>query len=204
MEDRRRMYSNPFIPPAYQQIEYVSYDGTQHIRTDYVPVIGDEIKIKFLFTGTNDYEGLLSAGNDTYQLILLKYGRSTESNFYYKYFASGGAKEIKWPLQVGAWHEISISSDGTASSEGYSMTSPPEHELDGDLTTLWLLRRRNSNYPCYGSLAYCTITNNGTEKLKLIPCLRTQDGHIGMYDTVSRTFYGNSGTRPFIPGPIVY
>lgn len=204
MEDRRRMYSNPFIPPAYQQIEYISYDGTQHIRTDYVPVIGDEIKIKFLFTGTNDYEGLLSAGNGTYQLILLKYGRSTESNFYYKYFASGSAKEIKWPLQVGTWHEISISSDGTASSEGYSMTSPPESQLDGSQTTLWLLRRRNTNYPCYGSLAYCKIKNNGVTKLNLIPGRRVSDGVIGMYDTVSKTFYGSAGNRAFTPGPIVY
>ncbi len=148
-------------------------------------------------------EGLLSAGNGTYQLILLKYNMSIYC-FYYKYFASGAAKQIEWAMKKNEWYDLTINSNGTASSGNSSITSPPEHELDGDSTTLWLLRRRNSNYPCYGSLAYCTITNIGLTKLNLVPCIRKRDGHIGMYDTVSKTFYGNEGTRPFIPGPIVY
>ena len=38
----------------------------------------------------------------------------------------------------------------------------------------------------------------------LIPCYRKSDNAIGMYDTVSKTFYGNSGTGTFEKGPEVH
>lgn len=36
-----------------------------------------------------------------------------------------------------------------------------------------------------------------------IPARRDSDGEIGMYDTVTNTFFTNSGTGEFIGGPVV-
>ena len=34
-----------------------------------------------------------------------------------------------------------------------------------------------------------------------VPCYRKSDNIIGMYDTITRTFYTNKGTDTFIKGP---
>ena len=203
MDVRRTILRAGILPQNYQQIEYVVADGSPYIQTDYVPCIGDEFRIRFLSSETANMEGLISAGNDTYQLILLKYGEE-QYNFYYKYFASGVAVELRWGLYNDVWHDITINSNGVATSGNMSGTSAPENELDGSLSTLWVLRRRNSNYPWYGSLGSLKITNNGVVKMNLIPCIRKKDNIVGMYDVVGRRFYGSSGARPFTAGPIVH
>ena len=38
----------------------------------------------------------------------------------------------------------------------------------------------------------------------LVPARRNSDGVLGMYDTVSNTFFTNKGTGEFIAGPMVY
>jgi hypothetical protein len=58
-----------------------------------------------------------------------------------------------------------------------------------------------------GSLAsrfYYVELDNGITKRNFIPARRNSDGVLGMYDTVTNTFFTNSGTGEFIAGPIVY
>lgn len=47
------------------------------------------------------------------------------------------------------------------------------------------------------------ITEHGTTLYNFIPVKNNDDGSIGLYDTVSKTFYSNSGTGAFISGPSV-
>lgn len=45
------------------------------------------------------------------------------------------------------------------------------------------------------------ITRDDTVIMNLVPCINPNN-EIGMYDTVSKTFFGNAGTGEFIAGPI--
>jgi len=47
------------------------------------------------------------------------------------------------------------------------------------------------------------IDDNGLYLFNGIPARRDSDGEIGMYDTVSNTFFTNAGTGEFIAGPVV-
>ena len=52
----------------------------------------------------------------------------------------------------------------------------------------------------YIKLYSATITQDGVLVRNFVPCYRKSDGEIGMYDTVSKTFYANSGTDVFTKG----
>jgi len=51
---------------------------------------------------------------------------------------------------------------------------------------------------------YVRIYNGSMLVHNFIPARRNSDGVLGMYDTVSNTFFTNAGTGEFIAGPIVY
>ncbi len=68
--------------------------------------------------------------------------------------------------------------------------------------TLCLFGMRGS----YGSrvrIFSATFIQNGLIVRDLIPCRRTTDNVLGMYDTISGTFFTNSGSGNFIAGPVV-
>lgn len=55
-----------------------------------------------------------------------------------------------------------------------------------------------------GDLYYLNLYDESDEPiLLLIPCKRNSDDKLGMYDTVTETFFANNGTGDFIAGPAV-
>lgn len=55
-----------------------------------------------------------------------------------------------------------------------------------------------------GDLYYLNLYDESDEPiLLLIPCKRNSDDKLGMYDTVTETFFTNNGTGDFIAGPAV-
>lgn len=66
------------LPSDYEKIPYVTADGNQVIRSDYVPVRYDEFHVRF----NGVYGTLLSAGAGTYPLLLL--GGFSQTGWYYK------------------------------------------------------------------------------------------------------------------------
>lgn len=52
----------------------------------------------------------------------------------------------------------------------------------------------------YGKLYGCKIWNGSTLVRDLKPCVRKADNAVGMYDEVTKTFYGNAGTGAFTYG----
>lgn len=72
---------------------------------------------------------------------------------------------------------------------------------DGDTTEIRLFFGYNSNSK--GRISYYHHKKADDTEINLIPCRRLSDNISGMYDTVSRTFFTNSGTGQFLVGPDV-
>ena len=201
------------LPSEYTRLEYIRATGTQYINTGYIPVVGDEIYIKYRFTtvgsDSSTFYCLLSAGaspnvND-YQLIMIE-GKSTSipaGGFFYKYFANGSATTLSFSPVVDTWYTANITSEGILTTGGVSVTSTPAGEISGADKNLYLFIRANMASPFLGDIAEMTITNNGTTKLNLIPTKRNSDNVLGMYDTVTDNFLTNSGTGSFTAGNVV-
>jgi hypothetical protein len=75
------------------------------------------------------------------------------------------------------------------------MNEPSEEEV--------VLFRLCGRYVIYARLYYTKMWKNGTLVRYLIPAKRNSDNVVGMYDTVSKTFFTNAGSGAFIAGPVV-
>lgn len=203
MDLRRMMLTDPMVPPAYKRVEYIRSAGSAYIITDYIPVQNDEIGVTYQVDNAAIRAGtscLFSAGNGTYQLISLAYYSTSYAcpGQYCKYFASGSAAPIISGELDDVWYTLSVDSAGAFRVNGEVARKPYEHELDGTAVTLWIFKRRNNASPYTGKLKSFKITNSGTTKLNLIPCVRRSDGVAGAYDTVSKTFYTSASSEAFL------
>lgn len=178
------------LPAEYSKLPYITADGNQSLRLDYVPVQNDEFHCRFTIGSNYGTKALISAGTGSYQLVLLT--MADYAGFFYRYFSAGSAARWAASYVKDTWYDIDIDKTGLCVSNGASVTCPYGGALDGNDTTLWLFQRRNATSNYIGSMSEFWITNNGEYKVKLIPCLRKSDNKAGMYDTVSKTFYGSS------------
>lgn len=198
------------LPDIYREVEYINTgNGDPYIKTNYTPTNGDNLH--FIFqnnaerTTTQTFYTLISAGKETYQFIVmfglwLRNNDQVSDSIYWKHMASGAAPSVTMiELVNDAWY-IADSIGDTLTVKGNTLTSAYESALDGTDTSLYVGCRANLGNPFHGKFGRIQITNDGKLKLNLIPCYRKQDNVIGMYDSVSDTFYTNSGTGSFTKG----
>lgn len=188
------------LPDEYQEVEYIESTGTQYIKTNYTPQNFDSIKCLFsmseFYTSGSTYWTLFSAGTGTYQLIVLL-AKSGVSGAYYKYFASGTASKFNFNPNIDTKYEMNVDSNGIISCNDYTAQSNYQNAVD---TPLYLMMRANGESPFKGKIYKFSIINNGINMINLVPCYHKSDGEIGMYDTISQTFYTNQGTGEFLKG----
>ena len=191
------MATDPDLPPGYRRVDYIRSESSAFIQTDYVPVRYDEIESEFTID-TNSLRCLFSAGMGTYQLVFLTQSGSN-SYTYLRYFDSS-APSYKFSLQEGAWNSLRLSGNGVLTINGVSNSYTYKSAIDGTNGNMYVFIRSNKQSAFIGKLRKFKITNSGTLKLNLIPCIRGSDGKAGVYDTVSKTFYGSaSAYDEFIP-----
>lgn len=181
----------------YQQVEYIEFTGTQYIDTDIIPS-NHTIEIRFNFGEYNNDEHLFGTDYNA------KYCHFTTYNNKY-YWGTNGTE-----YNGGSWstgiHTLlyngqnnSVVLDGATLDSGKEITSPPS-------SNKLFIGRRSSTANLKAIIYYMKITDKSTGNLvrNFVPCYRTSDNVIGMYDTVNDVFYTNpSGTGTFLKGPNV-
>lgn len=75
---------------------------------------------------------------------------------------------------------------------------------EGHNTGLVIGQYRSGAYQTDCNIYSCNVYKDNIKILDLIPCYRKSDNEIGMYDTVSQTFYTNQGTGTFTKGDDVF
>lgn len=210
MEVRRRVMlaSRKRLPSAYQEVEYIEGTGKQYLRTNYIPQRYDEVDCVFSISSiidiTRKFKALFSAGGGTYQFIVLLSVNNDVDGAFYKYFASGDAVRFNFYPKTGVKYTISIKNDGEIYCNGYSNVSHYEEDIDGQIEhkSLRVFVRPGTGWSSsiFAGKIYSLKITNAITRLNLVPCYRKSDGEIGMYDTVSKTFYTNAGTDTFLKG----
>ncbi len=172
------------LPTGFTALEYLESTGTQYIDTRVTLGVDFEIYLDAMLSGRADH--ILLAGN----LDVQKYSASL--------FASG---------INGMWGYGGIGFGGD-NNRFYIGISP-----------FWVMHYNGVKYVVVrgyspsGTLKVFSGTVGRLYNLKIysgpllqfngIPARRDSDGKIGMYDTVTNTFFTNSGTGEFIAGPVV-
>ena len=199
------------LPSGYTQLEYLESTGTQFLNLGQPIGSGENITVKFEYTVgtpgvwfgardgdsrsagfTFDYTGNANtlfilthnaalAGNCGFLTVNLELGTPYVLNWYGNPFRS--------PSFV---PNIAFLNFCTIDESNYLIT-PPYNAF---------LFAYNRGGVVYGRkpmrIYYFTVEG----KMKLVPARRDSDGEVGMYDSVSNTFFTNSGTGEFIAGPV--
>jgi len=192
------------IPREYTQIEYIETTGTQWIDTGILSNgIGLKTEAKLqLTTNTSEEQAIIGrsarAGYEVYfsnRKYIGTYHQNQQESVVYIDYLPGTLYTINSEMtNTGIYQNVNGLSD----------------IYTGDMDPLYLypayilLFRHNNLYKAYAKVYYVKIWNNGLLVRNFIPARRNSDGEIGMYDTVSNTFFTNSGTGEFIGGPVVY
>lgn len=197
------------IPEEYQEVEYIESTGTQYILTNYIPTITEDMKIEldYVFTVTQTGESMIFGST----------ARSTGIRFQCEYYNStywyvgSGVNQFRQVLNgVGKTinTRYSLFMDGETftvdnQSIGYTNKWSGSQALPMCIFAInWI---NEIKYLNRGIKIYKLIfTANEAKEADFIPCYRKSDDEIGMYDTVSKQFYTNSGTGTFLKGHNVY
>ena len=196
------------LPNEYQEVEYLESTGTQYIITNYHPQTDwTAVDWKFAFTASQNGDQMLwgarsatngrkvwqcekyfgrswyvACGSVSYRIVLADYGRKLNQ------------------IYTGHVDNTTLTVDGGSASPTQTNTG----ENESTMGIFCWNKNGTAEYKNNGLQIYSlTFKENDIVSANFIPCYRKSDKVAGMYDTVSNTFYTNSGTGEFITGPEV-
>lgn len=192
------MVSKKRLPSEYQEVEWIQSTGKQWIDTLFTPNQDTKIDITFQsmsnkFGGTF-FGSRISSGNSAYTTwqSLGNYLRDNYGSLNTNHLAANDMNihHIIKDKNLLYYDDMLI-----LNNNKQTFTCPGN-------CYLFALNENNiasymGNYRIYGSVK---IYDNDRMVRFFIPCYRKSDGEIGMYDTVSKTFFTNSGTGTFLKG----
>lgn len=206
---RRRMMmqkGTPSILPAgYNQLNFIESTGTQYINTgykvksDYNPY---KIMIDFQLTnGSGKVIGAMSSGKSK----PLRFGTSAEKWYFSHYgntmigsatfgVADAERHTMEYLFGEGVYLDGVLAPETVQSASASSNCDLPLYlfaeNYYGRATSISEIR-----------LYRCKLYEaNEVLARDFVPCQRTTDGAIGLFDTVTQQFFSNAGTGEFIGG----
>lgn len=190
---------NPTLPAGYAKLEYIESSGTQYIELpDY-------------FNADTEVEAEMSFNTITSPVAI--WGVMSGTNTYYCFRISSNSAQgpvfgtaslqvaLASYVQTGTKYKFKQNKNGVyIDSTLYAYDTGTV----SDFTTVrefWLLgaKSSSSSNKVDGRLYSAVVRQNGVVKYNLIPC-KNASGVIGMYDTISGSFFTNAGTGTFAAG----
>ena len=208
----------PILPTGYTQLEYIESTGTQWIDTGYYPNNLTNFEIRYNLVVVNmSYEANFPYGTTTvpavysamYGLFRTVAGRKSFNRMAWgnqQYGTNvtlgntGGHCGI-WYTDKYLQNKMYINDELVATAPATSLT-----EWYAPNSLLLFARNADSNanfMPAMVKISYAKAWEGKNMVFNMVPARRNSDGELGMYDTVSGTFFINAGTGEFIAGPDV-
>lgn len=200
------------LPSGYTQLEYIESTGTQYINTGVGNENGLKCNAEACFTafgasydtlcGAQERSGSLSNGSDC--LIM----RDAATSKYIMWIGSSGAglTSIEISLNTKTKFEISTQKGNSRFKIGESVATSTDATTRGTKPVFLFAMNDGGSAGFYasGRIYYLELLLvDGTLMRKFIPARRNSDSVLGVYDTVTQTFYTNAGSGTFVAGPDV-
>lgn len=173
---------------TYTPLTYIKSFGSQYINLEYVVKETDVIEMDYSIVSTASADRFLFGTNDgTNGLWISSYGNSGYIRFGYNssyawssFYSSKNITLKKGSIKVGS------------TTRALSYRAMPESPL------FLFASRNNSTGKPYGfgyiQLKSFKISDENGVVMELLPYMRDSDGKVGLFDTVSETFYVNNGS----------
>jgi len=196
------------LPSSYQKVEYIQSTGTQYILFNSILSGDSETRTQYSF----DIEFAFDSWKSSYATNIFA-GFSTDSGSWLgylngvlaigiggssgQYFGDLDTSKHSYQFYYDSGVCNVVRDDETTISRALSVQN---ETAPFSLFTAAATGAQNTKFAAIGKIYSCTVYTGETETLNLIPCYRKADNVIGMYDTVTETFFTNSGTGTFSKG----
>ena len=194
------------LPSGYTALEYIQSTGTQYIDTGFSPDANTRV----------DYKGQLLQYSTTVPLFGARVSTDKPGRFFPLAFSTNsglgrftyGNFETVFTISTSTIYTGSfipaqqktiingLTYDIVAADASFTKTA------NNNFYLFATSGYENILYNSVGRIWYVKIYDNGTLVRDMIPA-KNSSGVIGMYDTVSGTFFTNAGTGTFVEGPVV-
>ena len=185
---------------GYRQLEYIQSDGNVVLQTNYTPQGTDVIELQYKLMPAH-----LSKALDKF---LLRTGNTwvetyNATNKWYARFGSSSSANTAFDSETQT-EGVLVLRKNSLSVNGTKILTPSYNTAPSG--TMRLFGNISSGEPVSTSIMQTSgfkVTRGGVLVFNLVPARRVSDGEIGMYDTVSNTFFTKTGWGSFIAGPDV-
>ena len=191
------------LPEGYTQLDYIESTGTQYIDTGYKPTNLTEIEISFYLNGvaveTSSSQQLCLFGcydNNNWWLL----GNYKVADDMFGEFIWAGGKASANLLGYSK-QKISFINGIYTDSSGNTKTVNISTSKTSQQNLYIMARNKNGNAEQYfnGKIYTFKMWESNVLIRNYIPC-KNANNEIGLYDLITNTFYGNSGTGTFVAG----
>lgn len=215
------------LPYGYTQLEYIESTGDQYIDTDYKPNSNTAVETTYYpyqttrfmcLYGTQDkadanrFYALVSSSQYRLQINITNathpnfLGINTDNTLNYEANGDFSSAQEKVTLKIdGKNKKINVISNSYTGEIIASGQTSFGEDVNCSYNLL-LLSRSNAGVSANGFIGNCygfKIWDNDILVRNLIPAKRNSDGVLGMYDTVTNTFFTNAGTGNFVAGNVI-
>lgn len=190
------------VPEGYTILEYIESTGTQYIDTGFKP--GNTTRLAMDFEPTTlPASHVMAAGarnsssGYTNQFVIGWAGHKSPAAWRSDF----GSSQVSFPTSVSGAVRHQLDKDG-ATCEMDDTTVTNDESTFVCPYTLYLFAGNQNDAPVSQismRLYTCRIYDNGTLVRDFIS-RKTPSGAIGLYDTITQSFYGNAGTGVFTAG----
>jgi len=181
------------LPSGYKQVEYIESSGSQYIDTNFSYSSNAKIICDLTPVSTITTAQAVATWNNTGL-----YYQYSSSNKWLQFNFNSGDKRV-----TGCDINISYHTEGNYADSSFVVTGKTATSVSDSNSasgTLYLFKRSDNVLPASVKMELLQVYKSTTLSLDLVPCLNTTTNKYGMYDMVSNTFFGNSGTGDFSAG----
>ena len=193
-----KMKPNSKLPTAYSQLEYIESTGTQYIDTGVSGGENAAYEIKFNpLTMFRNYETYFGGDRTPPVPKIIYEGGGVEMQA-----RNGNHVEVKSVVAMNSISTIQYGADATAICNGVSFTSDAWTAGAGWGILPFCIARSNEEKTLYATmrLYHCKMWTDGELVRDFIPAQRDSDSKIGLYDSVSKTFFTDANGGNFTGG----
>lgn len=185
------------LPDGYTLLDYIESNGEQYINADFVPNQDTRVVCKAVCEvsgAINQLFGARASNNPTNAFNFF-----ASSAGYYR--SDYGGRTSSFPETVNTTEPIVIDKNReTTTINGVHEAKARAATFSAGCSMVLFGTNTNGTVTCGRvRIYYFKIYDNGVLVRDLTPCMNPA-GEIGMYDRVTKTFYGNSGTGEFTYG----
>ena len=205
-------YGYDFVEWAryYIRLEYIESTGTQYIDTGFKPNQNTRFLIEYSLATTQEETKGIAAARTEYSVA--QFGILMGQNSFRSDYGNGTA-EIKYGASFSNYVNSKVKADFNKNiTTWYNSQNDIIQQLSHSVQTfqtsvsLYIFALNDAgtaNVQPNSKVYSFQLYDNDVLIRNFIPARRPADNAIGMYDTVTGTFFENAGTGEFIAGPVI-